>query len=144
MSVSARGCGAGREIEGQLGDVRHADVGARQVIDGCPQGHWLTGRLQSRLDRQDHRVRITDCLKIQDGKWTLQLSRFKQSKGLAFSGDIDVHVMSMLEQCDGTRPLKDVLQVLCERIDGDARAVEEATIAVVKRLLRAGLLVPCP
>jgi hypothetical protein len=89
----------------------------------------------------------TDCRLRQDfepaadgwsaNRWEIQLVR-----GLGYRGNIDPYVAEFLGLCNGQRPLGEALATLSNRLGQDPQNVAASCLAIVRRLVERGFLVP--
>jgi SAM-dependent methyltransferase len=73
--------------------------------------------------------RVTDC--------QLELTR-----GLAYTGDADPYLAALLARCDGRRRLGALLEELAVAMGKDRAAVTATCVAIVRRLVERGFLLP--
>ena len=62
--------------------------------------------------------------------------------GLAFRGTVDAYGFHLLRQCDGRRPLREVVTELARLGGVDVDALAATVIGVVRRLIAFGFLLP--
>jgi hypothetical protein len=62
--------------------------------------------------------------------------------GLAFRGTVDAYGVHLLRQCDGRRPLREVVTELARLGGVDVDALAATVTGVVRRLISFGFLLP--
>jgi hypothetical protein len=68
--------------------------------------------------------------------------RMRRSTGLMFAGAADRTVRSFVDRCSGNKPLADEMTQLAKELGRDPPAFVPEFLAVVRRLIEAGILVP--
>jgi len=87
-----------------------------------------------------HRLRQT--LAPRRTEYVVEEAEVELRGGLAFRGTVDAYGFHLLRQCDGRRPLRDVVAELARLGDVDAGALAVTIVAVVRRLASLGFLLP--
>jgi len=96
----------------------------------------------------DMRFRRADAQKVEQtfqapgGGWRLTSSILKLTDGFRCEGSADPGTISLLAGCDGTRTLREALAPVAQQMARRLEDVAQASIAVVRELLRHGHLVP--
>jgi hypothetical protein len=96
----------------------------------------------------DMRFRRADAQKVEQtfqaprGAWRLTSSVLKLTDGFRCEGSADPGTISLLAGCDGTRTLREALAPVAQQMARRLEDVAQASIAVVRELLRHGHLVP--
>ena len=85
---------------------------------------------------------LQDRMAVRGGAWAIQSRTLEPTRGLIFSGEVDAHIMQLLAGCDGSRPLRELVAKITEDLHEDFVAVAGPCLAVVKKLMRAGMLTP--
>jgi len=123
---------------GDCGDQIERVFASEDLLQRLGNGHLL---LDQRLV-----FHAAHCLEnraaVREGVWTVQSRTLQPARGLIFSGEVDVHVMQLLAGCDGNRPLRELVAKITEDLHEDFAAVAAPCLAVVKKLMRAGMLTP--
>ena len=65
------------------------------------------------------------------------------AKGIERRASIDPRVLMFLSQCNGSRTIREMIAAVGERDGTDFAAAATVGLPLVKRFLRAGLLVVC-
>jgi hypothetical protein len=76
------------------------------------------------------------------GKWQVVSSQLRLASGLAYTGDIDPYVASLVLRCDGQRPLRGLLAELATSMGGDLQGIAPACLDVTRQLIQHGFLLP--
>jgi SAM-dependent methyltransferase len=76
------------------------------------------------------------------GKWQVVSSELRLASGLAYTGNIDPYVASLVLRCNGLRPLRELLADLTASLGGDLEGMAPACLGVTRRLLEHGFLLP--
>jgi hypothetical protein len=85
-------------------------------------------------------VRLVTTESVREADWMPLAQRLQQESGLRWSGGIDHYGAALLAECDGTRRLGELVQVLAAATglsDGEAA---EQVLPVVQRLVEQGFL----
>jgi len=88
----------------------------------------------------EHAVEHT--LHASDGQWGMLSSLIKQTRGLTFSGRIDMQMMSFLARCNGRTPLSEAIEALVSEGSGAPPPVRQTLLRLTRRLIEIGMLVP--
>ena len=75
-----------------------------------------------------------------DEGWQSETLRLSLRQGFPFSGNADVHVLRMLGECNGKRPLRDLIQSVADRLKVPFDKVAPVCLAVAKKMVRSGML----
>ncbi len=87
--------------------------------------------------------RLEQRLASSGGVWHLQEATLTLTQGIAFQGSLDIHSAELLQRLDGRRTLKQTVAKLSRDLElstGDAAALTEAAVAMIKRLYQLGFL----
>jgi SAM-dependent methyltransferase len=76
------------------------------------------------------------------GGWCLAESELAIRRGLAYAGSVDPYVARLLARCDGRAPLGGLLRELAQSLGQDPPVFAAACLAVVRRLVEQGFLIP--
>jgi hypothetical protein len=76
-----------------------------------------------------------------DDGWVSQSLVLKPAAGIEHRAGIDAPVLVFLSRCNGTRTVRELISEVSEKDDVDFAAAADAVLLLVRRLLRAGLLV---
>ena len=154
--ISAMGSGlitmrrsSGRKNWFQAGDA------PEMMLGPCGEHVVRLFKLQDFLQSaQDNAVslntpfRISDdvCLDRQarpsvDG-WVDELVLLRLTKGLAYAGKVDHHMVNMLIQCDGRRKLGDIMNEIAVSLKSDPASIKYSFCNIVRDLVSRGFLLP--
>ncbi|MFP5219866.1 MAG: hypothetical protein ACLGIG_09030, partial [Actinomycetes bacterium] len=86
-------------------------------------------------------VRLVESSRPVDGEWVPVSQRLVQESGLRWSGGVDLYGAALLSDCDGTRPLGELVGVLAAATGLGPGEVAEQVVPVVHRLVEQGFLV---
>jgi SAM-dependent methyltransferase len=108
-----------------------AEIGDERQLLGC----------RLRLS-EDHDLRHE--LKASEGRWILTRQSLSNRTGMPFSGDLDIVVTEILARCDGRATLGEAIASTAGGMDLNAENLQPACLAVARKLLQSGFLLPCP
>jgi SAM-dependent methyltransferase len=124
---------------GLCGDQIERVFAAEDMLAGIQDERQLLA-CRLRLNA-DHELRHE--WRVADGRWTLIRQTLSNRSGMLFSGDLDVFAAELLTRCDGRNTLGEAIALTAGRMNLEVESVQPACLAVVRRLLRSGLLCPC-
>ena len=90
---------------------------------------------------EDHE--LTHEFRASNGQWTLNRQTLHNRKGMLFSGDLDIATVELLARSDGQTTLGEVIASVATGMDWEVERLQPACLAVVRKLLRSGLLHSC-
>jgi len=96
--------------------------------------------LGERLRLRDD-VRLAESSRAAEGEWLPVAQRLVQESGLRWSGGVDLYGAALLADCDGSRPLGDLVGVLAAATGLGPGEAAEQVLPVVRRLVERGFLV---
>jgi len=133
-------------FEADVGPVEFAfpsgeDV--RRLIEARTYLHSLgeDGLLDARLRVSDN-VRLEQTLKRSDVGWLPVSGLLRRVDGLAYSGSIDATTAALVAKYDGQRPVRAHLDDLAAALDAPLHAVTPGALAIIRRLVEQGFLLP--
>ena len=121
------------------------DAGAQ--LERVFAGEDFLAELDSDEELLDVRLKIhpdhvlEQTLVAGDDGWVSQSLVLKPAAGIEHRAGIDAPVLVFLSRCNGTRTVRELISEVSERDDVDFAAAADAGLLLVRRLLRAGLLV---
>jgi len=74
--------------------------------------------------------------------WRVTASAIRLVRGLAYSGTIDTVGANMIAQCDGKRRVRELLTGAAASLDADLESITPGCLAIVRRLMGQGFLIP--
>jgi hypothetical protein len=74
--------------------------------------------------------------------WATRASRLRLTAGLLYSANADGKVVALVGACDGSRPLRQVLADLADRLGVTLDAVVPPSLPIVRKLIEDGFLLP--
>jgi SAM-dependent methyltransferase len=74
--------------------------------------------------------------------WQVVSSQLRLASGLAYTGNIDPYVASLVLRCDGQRPVRELLGDLAASLGRDLDGMAPTCLEVTRRLLEHGFLWP--
>ena len=86
--------------------------------------------------------RLDQTLRVRDGELTIERTLLRLEQGLPFEGALDGYALHVLAGCDGGRPLGELLDAVAAGAGLDRDSFVASSLAVVRRLLELGFLVP--
>lgn len=87
-------------------------------------------------------VRIVQQKAPSPGGWLTEASEVHLSRGLYQKGSIDTYVERLLIQCDGTRPLKSMIDDMAMSLGVEIGRIEPGICALVRDFVGRGFLLP--
>jgi len=87
-------------------------------------------------------VRLEQVSMPTDEGWRSVTTRLRRDEGLHWTGGIDLYGAEMLTNCDGTRPIGELLDGLAAAAGIDWSEEKPAWASIVRRLTEQGFLVP--
>lgn len=87
-------------------------------------------------------VRLDQQLQQAGADWEAISTRLRRTQGLHWTGSIDPYGASLLVQCDGTRPMADLLADLASSLGAEADEMTPRWPTIIRHLLERGFLVP--
>ncbi len=101
-------------------------------------------RLLAQRLRLSPDARLQQTLAPADGGWQLAASQIRLERSLTYTGNVDPYLSALLGQCNGQRPLGEVLRDLTATVgEGDPKLLP-AALGIVRRLVERGFLLPAP
>ncbi len=73
-------------------------------------------------------------------EWTPIDTTLSLASGLCYTGGADGHILKLLAECDGTRPLREPLAKMCRALMRDAADVTPGALHIVRTMLEQGFL----
>lgn len=126
----------GGEQRGDSGGQIERVFAAEDFLETVPDDRAL---LEARFRlHPDHLVEHQ--LAVREGRWTSQAMTLRPTGGIMFHANVDAHVMRLLADCDGRRPLRETVAELAKNLEADEAATVAVCAEVVRKLLHAGLL----
>lgn len=86
--------------------------------------------------------RLRQTLAPRGTEYVVEEAEVELRGGLAFRGTVDAYGFHLLRQCDGRRPLREVVTELARLGGVDVDALAATVIGVVRRLIAFGFLLP--
>ena len=80
----------------------------------------------------------------QGGRWAVQASHLRRTKGFEYSGRIDAQGAALLAACDGRTPLRDLAARLSVEAGVDAEQVARGVAGIIRELMERGFVLPAP
>ena len=128
----------GGEHRGDCGEQIERFFAAEDFLQTVPDDRAL---LEARFRlHPDHLVEHQ--LAVREGRWTVQVMTLRPTSGIMFHANVDAHVMRLLAGCDGQQPLRNTITDMAKSVDVDYPAMASVCADVVRKLLRAGMLLP--
>jgi hypothetical protein len=128
----------GGEHRGDCGEQIERVFAAEDFLQTVPDDRAL---LEARFRlHPDHLVEHQ--LAVREGRWTVQVMTLRPTSGIMFHANVDAHVMRLLAGCDGQQPLRNTITDMAKSVDVDYPAMASVCADVVRKLLRAGMLLP--
>lgn len=87
-------------------------------------------------------LRLEQTAEPHAGGWRLVAAKLRLGRGLAYEGEIEPAVAELVARCDGTRPLRDVLNEIAGSAVPTSDSVLADALAAVRTLVARGFLVP--
>ncbi|HUT32668.1 MAG TPA: class I SAM-dependent methyltransferase [Planctomycetota bacterium] len=87
-------------------------------------------------------ARLHQTLEPASEAWQLAQSEIRLHRGLAYAGNADPCLSTILGQCNGQRPLGEALHGLAALLGEDDAKVIPAALDIVRRLIERGFLLP--
>jgi hypothetical protein len=75
-------------------------------------------------------------------RWQVVSSQLRLASGLAYAGNIDSYVASLILRCNGQRPLRELLADLAPSVGSDVEGIAPECLEVTRRLVDCGFLWP--
>jgi len=88
----------------------------------------------------DEHHRLEHQLAVRDGCWAVNSEHLYASEGIPFAGNMDMYIANLLAGCDGRRTLRELIEVVADRMQTDPETVRPACLATVRKLMQAGFL----
>jgi len=85
-------------------------------------------------------ARATTELEPGPRDWVPKQTTLTLASGLCYSGSADGHMLKLLSECDGTRPLREPVERLARSLMRDASEITPVTLDIVRAMLEQGLL----
>jgi len=89
-------------------------------------------------------IRFEQQLQAGEQGWQIVGGQLRRTKGLAYSGDVDPDTADLFIKCDGKRRIGELIADLAARRNVDPESIIPAYVAVVRRLVSRGFLLPIP
>ena len=146
--VTMRRRGDGRPGRLRCDDVRGGwdAAGGEEVAAAFARHDWLdahddAGLLDARL-RAAETVRLRRELLAVRGEWVPVAAQLRVEGGIDEAGGIDPHGERVVAGCDGSTPLRALLEAMAEALGSDLAAVAPGALQAVRRLVERGALLP--
>ncbi len=108
---------------------------AEDMLRNTDDTHLLQQRLVF-----DGNHRLEHELHVDNGRWTIDKQLLRITRGIPFSGILDMHIAKLLAGCNGEQTVGQLIQAMARDMDSDPTEISSASLAVVRGLLRAGFL----
>lgn len=92
--------------------------------------------------RRSPDCRLTQVLAPCDEGWRVEQMAMSLERGLAYSGTIDPYLAHLIARCDGKRTVDELLAELAQSTGEDLATLAPACLAVIRRLIAQGFLLP--
>lgn len=92
--------------------------------------------------RRSPDCRLTQTLAPCDEGWRVEQMEMSLWRGLAYSGTVDPYVVHLTARCDGKRTVGELLSELAQAAGQDLATLAPTCLAVVRRLVAQGFLLP--
>ncbi|MDQ2694100.1 MAG: PqqD family peptide modification chaperone [Pseudomonadota bacterium] len=125
-------------LQGPFGDA----VAGRFAGYDFLQAHAADAKLLAarlRLAPQARLVRESRCVA---GGWRTQSLRLTLTEGIPHGIGLDPEVAEFLGRFDGRHPVAELVEAVCTRLDADPAQVRAECLAMVRRLVEHGFLLP--
>jgi hypothetical protein len=76
------------------------------------------------------------------GRWKAAASRIRINQGLRYEGTVDGRTAPLLAGCDGTRPVRELVDGLAGRAGIPAERIAPECLALLRQLIERGYLRP--
>jgi hypothetical protein len=142
--VALRRRADGRPPVVRLDDVpqQTAATWGEEVVASFRREDALAGDLLDLPLRLRPDVRVVQVGEADEDGWAVLSQRLQQETGLRWSGGIDDHGASLVAACDGSTPLRALVQLLATALDEPVGEVCDQVLPVVTALVRKGFLLP--
>jgi len=106
----------------------------------------LLHRLTDDLDLLQTSLALTPDHELQqvlhagDGRWSVERIELRQTRGFAFTGEVDRLTASLLVGCDRRHTLGELVAQVAPQADSDPDKFARAAVALIRKLLKAGFL----
>jgi precorrin-6B methylase 2 len=87
-------------------------------------------------------VRLEQICRAAEGSWSPEGMRVRRMSGLGYRGEIDPHGARILAACDGRTRLGELIAQLASSLRADVEKVKPGALAIVRRLIEQGFLLP--
>jgi len=121
---------------GSAGEQIERAFAAEDLLQSLDDDRQL---LEHRLLFDEHH-RLEHQLRVENGRWILQVEHLLASEGVPFAGNVDSFITNLLAGCDGKRTLRELIAAVAGRMQADAEGLTPACLAAVRRLMQSGFL----
>ncbi len=121
---------------GSCGDQIERIFAAEDLLQSLNDDRQL---LEQRFLFDEHH-RLEHQLAVRDGCWAVNSEHLYASEGIPFAGNMDMYIANLLAGCDGRRTLRELIEVVADRMQTNAETVTAACLATVRKLMQAGFL----
>lgn len=125
-------------MTGPAGEHVRRVFAAHDYLASLPAPEAALGHAFALADDQ----RLDQTLRVRDGEFVIERTLLRLEQGLPFEGIVDGYALHVLSRCDGTRPLGELLDEVAAAAGLDRDSFVASSLAVVRRLLELGFLVP--
>lgn len=125
-------------LTGAAGDHILRVFAAQDYLTGLEDERAALGHAFALADDE----RLDQTLRVRDGEFVIERTLLRLERGLPFEGAVDGYALHVLSRCDGTRPLGELLDEIAGAAGLDPEVFVPSSLAVVRRLLELGFLVP--
>jgi SAM-dependent methyltransferase len=87
-------------------------------------------------------VRLQQAFEPSPSGWAVVESHLERQSGLSYSGNVDPYVAGLMAQCNGERPLKDLLEAMAASLRKQPGEIAPALLEIIRRLVERGFLAP--
>jgi 16S rRNA G966 N2-methylase RsmD len=142
-----------RRADDEVGRLRCDDLrgpwdaaDGRDIAAAFARHEWLDTTNDASL--LDARLRVDDAARLSRehlavrGEWVPVAARLRVEPGLDEPGGIDPHGERIVAACDGTTPLRTLLQGMADTLGQPLAAVGPDALLAVRRLVERGILLP--
>lgn len=87
-------------------------------------------------------TRIEQKSRSQGDGWIAEKVIIRMTKGIHYAGNVDIHLLELLGQCNGKRPLQELIIQLAKRLGITGEQIAASVLQIMRGLIERGFVLP--
>jgi hypothetical protein len=86
---------------------------------------------------------VIESLSRSDGDgWKMERTILRHGRGLRYAGNLDIHIARLIGQCNGRKPLRQLIDELAGSLGVESDKILDSALAAISNLIERGFVLP--